>query len=289
MPDHRVATPVLGRLAPGPSLGVVRSVGRATAYADFDGFVVALTAPGVALMPNGIALADRSPDPDWLRLGAPVQLGRGGLTTRGGEVAWASRRPPTWDPTVRGAEEAEPEAIRARGAAILAACGIDAAASLKRLAAALARDGLDPAARDGVALLLHSVAGRDPRSAAAAGARLLGRGQGLTPAGDDLLAATLATVAACAPTAGWSERERTAWLAGALPARLRAATTPLSATLLELAAAGQAIEPLHRLLDLGPGGDRGWPGAVRQLAGIGHSTGPCYAAATGAAALLCAA
>jgi hypothetical protein len=92
--------------------------------------------------------------------------------------------------------------------------------------------------------------------------------------GDDRLAATAAVVAA----GRWPERE--AWLRAVVPADLRARTTALSATLLELAARGQVIEPVHGLF--GPH----WRAALARLLRIGHSTGPAYATAAATAALL---
>jgi hypothetical protein len=102
-------------------------------------------------------------------------------------------------------------------------------------------------------------------------AALLGRGRGLTPEGDDLLAGALAVAAAtCAPAA--------------LPSDLRERTTALSATLLELAAAGAAPRPLHGVLDLG---GENWRGALRELERLGASSGRAIArgAAIAAAAI----
>ena len=62
---------------------------------------------------------------------------------------------------------------------------------------------------------------------------------------------------------------------------LRALTTPLSATLLELAAAGAGPKPVHALLDLG---DERWRGALRELEGLGASSGRAIALGVGAAA-----
>jgi hypothetical protein len=81
----------------------------------------------------------------------------------------------------------------------------------------------------------------------------------------------------------WSADRRAAWLAAAAPPDAAARTTKLSATLLGLAARGQAIEPVHALLDLEH--DR-WEPALARLERLGHSTGRCYAAAVGAAAVL---
>jgi hypothetical protein len=99
---------------------------------------------------------------------------------------------------------------------------------------------------------------------------LIGLGSGLTPEGDDVVAATAAVVAA----AGRPDEAR-----ALLPANLRARTTALSATLLELAAAGQALEPLHALF-----GSR-WRDGLDRLHAVGHSTGRAYAAAAAHAAI----
>ena len=58
-------------------------------------------------------------------------------------------------------------------------------------------------------------------------------------------------------------------------------TTPLSATLLELAAAGAGPLPMHALVDL----DRtDWRSALRDLEGLGASSGRAIALGVGAAA-----
>jgi Protein of unknown function (DUF2877) len=176
---------------------------------DFDGFIVALTARGVPLMPNGIALAG----------GPPPAGARVTLDLEGAEM---------WDPTLRL--------------------------------------GDDPARRGGEILqALGWPAWRPPNAD-----RLLGRGPGLTPEGDDILAATAAVVAA--------GDERDPSLRALLPPDLRRRTTALSATLLELAIKGQAIEPLHGLF-----GDR-WRTALDRLLRVGHSTGRAYATAAAYAA-----
>jgi hypothetical protein len=110
--------------------------------------------------------------------------------------------------------------------------------------------------------------GLTPFMCADAANALIGLGPGLTPEGDDTVAATAAVVAA----GPWPAAEKAAWLATALGPDLRARTTSLSATLLELAAAGQVAEPLQALA-------AGRPGALARLLRIGHSTGRAYALA----------
>jgi hypothetical protein len=70
--------------------------------------------------------------------------------------------------------------------------------------------------------------------------------------------------------------------AALLPPDLPSRTTPLSATLLALAAQGDVMEPVRALLDPRRAGPAAWLGALRRLERTGHSTGPAYAAAVGA-------
>ena len=134
-----------------------------------------------------------------------------------------------------------------------------------------------PPAADPAALGARiSAAAGDPPEAlvrairSADGTDLVGRGPGLTPEGDDLVAGAAAVLAAAG-------RDRLA--AALVGTDLRRRTTTLSATLLELAAAGLGPEPLQALL----AGDRA---ALGRLLRLGHSTGRAYA--LGAAAALAA-
>ena len=91
---------------------------------------------------------------------------------------------------------------------------------------------------------------------------LVGLGPGLTQEGDDLLAGAAAALAA----RGAPMR---------LPDDLRARTTALSATLLELAVTGAAPRPAHRVADPGC---VAWRAALEELCGLGASTGRAWAA-----------
>ena len=93
-------------------------------------------------------------------------------------------------------------------------------------------------------------------------------GPGLTPEGDDLVAGAAAVAAAAGDPLP-------------LPPELRELTTPLSATLLELAAAGAAARPVHALLDL-DGVD--WRPALRELERLGASSGRALVLGVGVAA-----
>lgn len=92
--------------------------------------------------------------------------------------------------------------------------------------------------------------------------RLVGRGPGLTPLGDDVLAGWLATrVAAAAPDAAVADAVR----------RHRGATTALSATLLDCALRGEALSELRAWL--AAVGTAAEPAAAEALVGVGATSG----------------
>src|SRR4051812_41495453 len=152
-----VATPVLERLAAGAVAGVVRGATDRAAYLDLDGFVVALTAPGVPLMPNGIAVARTA-----LGDGA-VRAAPGGIAVAGDAGTWDAEAPPGWEPGLPRFGPGDAGALRARGAAIAAALGRSELGAGERGREEL--DALDRALRD-----------RAADNAARAAERLLGLG-----------------------------------------------------------------------------------------------------------------
>lgn len=98
----------------------------------------------------------------------------------------------------------------------------------------------------------------------AAREQLQGRGGGLTPTGDDVLAGLLLVAA-------WSGEPPT-WL-GTLADG--ADTTDLARAFLIWSARGQSIAPVHRLLSAAEGGDAAAVGrSAADVAGIGGSSGP---------------
>ncbi len=104
--------------------------------------------------------------------------------------------------------------------------------------------------------------------------RLQGRGAGLTPSGDDVLAGIL-LVGAINPGCR-----------GALDRLARSArTTTLSCAYLRWAAAGQSIQPVHALLDSAAACDRqGMRRAARSLAAVGATSGRALTAGVALAA-----
>jgi hypothetical protein len=275
-----VATPVLERQRRGAGAGVVRGATARAAYLDLGGFVVALTAPGVPLMPNGIAVP-RTDVAD-----GAVRAGPEAIVLPGGEaVSWdgAAR----WDPTLRRAAPEDASALRARAAAVLDALGlVDAqAGAAPAFAAPDAAGAGGERARAGLEHLRRALADRHDGAAARAAERLLGLGGGLTPEGDDVLAATAAVAAAAGDAAGFAAPDRARWLDALVPDDVATRTTALSATLLALAREGRIVEPVHRLLDPAAG-DAAWRAALATLAATGASTGRAYAAAAATALAL---
>jgi Protein of unknown function (DUF2877) len=160
----------------------------------------------------------------------------------------------------------------------------DPAALVRELARVGLATAADPEGARGLTLLFQAVRERDPEPATAGARALLGRGPGLTPEGDDLLAAVAGTLAVLGPATGLVGSARDALLAALAPVPGR--TTALSATLLALAAERRLAEPAGRLLDLTPTGGTAWPAALSRLVRLGHGSGRAYAAGIAATAAL---
>lgn len=137
---------------------------------------------------------------------------------------------------------------------------------------------LAQAARD----LRRALAEKDPEGVLQILLRMLGVGQGLTPAGDDLIAGLLLLLnrwpAALGPLAALSSIQR------GLAESAYLKTTALSANLIELAAAGEADERLVRAADYIFSGQPGVQESAAGLASYGSSSGA--AALAGMAAVV---
>lgn len=125
-------------------------------------------------------------------------------------------------------------------------------------------DPLDEGGRAAVADLVQALAGGDRPDAAVD--RLLGRGPGLTPTGDDVLAGAMVCLSALGAPAA-------APLATAVLAAAPGATTAVSSALLRHAARGECIPQLADLLEAVAGDGTALPRAAGGLLAVGHCSG----------------
>jgi hypothetical protein len=249
-----VARPLATLLKAGMQ-GVCLGVGRHAAYVQTPRMVVALTARGVARPPNGICLSDPL-IPDALHSGCGLFLFQGGLVSGGSEISWDVKE--TWDPRVPHADMGEWLTIRVEAiAGVLAGRSSPDSSHLV----------------GGVDALVRAFLTCSPESAGEAARRLVGAGPGLTPEGDDHLAAAALTFRALAVSRGLSLEAMRSWLQALLLPDLGSRTSALSDTLLRCAVRGWALEPLRVILDPH---DHRWSRAIEVLRATGHTTGTAY-------------
>ncbi len=211
--------------------------------------MLALTSAAAVRVPCAVVLESKALPPQ-LPEGTIATVG-GGLLSVGNAVFRASRwwRPP-----------------RPRGLGAVPPARL--AGAVRWLTVRVA-DPLDAAGRAAVADLVEALAaGERPDPAVS---RLLGRGPGLTPTGDDVLAGALVTLAALGSPL-------TATLGHAVLAAAPDATTTVSAGLLRHAAMGECIPQLADLLTaVGDGTADPAAGALPRAAGallaVGHCSG----------------
>lgn len=214
-----------------PAVGTVLHAGREAVYVRVGERVVGVVARGAVHVPSAIATTLTAlPE---VAVGDPVPVGDGMIRLPGLSVGVdrivATDAPALPDPAAAGDR--------------LAAAGPDLEVVRRQLPQAA----------------LDALAAGDPAAVPA----LVGRGDGLTPVGDDVLS-------------GWLVATRAA---GRDPSAVAAAvrtqahrTTSLSATLLADAAEGASIPPFRRLLlALGTGQDVA--AAVSGLRAVGHTSG----------------
>jgi len=225
-----------------PVPGTVLGADRHTAWIETGGTVLVVIGAGAVRLPNAVAVPGAvgvwSP-------GEPVLVG-GRRVVAGSVVVEAVR---WWDPRP--------------------ALPATSAASIRRRLAGVT--GAIPSCDDaGLGRALRRGKGA---AIAAAVRRLLGRGPGLTPLGDDILCGALAGLALLGPAAR-SRRagRRLAELAGAVDAGTAGCTTALSAALLRHARCGEvALAAVPLLQALAGRGDL--ETALPALLAVGHTSG----------------
>lgn len=245
-----------------PRVARVCGISGPACYLDIDGDIVAIEGPGGAGLPNAVRVAHPARPPLALAVDDDVVLGGRALTVDLRELPvhrW-------WDPQVRIGSSHLDEADVAVAVATLrsVAAGVDDGAAV------------GAAARVDVTALGQALrAGDDDRVTAEARA-LLGRGPGLTPSGDDVLAGVLATLRVLGPSRPARVAGRVGAMANAL-ARVAVdeaprRTTALSAQLLAHADVGAVALPVGDVLRAVAGRGELVAAAVR-LARVGHTSG----------------
>lgn len=287
LPTRWICGEVLDRVAADPVRGEVVARFHSALYADFEGWTVAVTPAAAPRMPNGLSAFAPFGGPGWPQVGDRARLSRGGIRLGRLSIVWDPDRPPLWDAKVPLWGRTGLDRLRARANSLLASClsetaPFEPAAALRRIRG-FRSDDRD--AGNGLQSLLKAIRTKDPRDGAHAAQQLVGRGPGLTPVGDDIVAAAALTVASAGAASGFDRAELRTWLSALAPPDLRRRTTSVSATMLELAIRGQGVEPTHPLLDPRPTPAARLAGAVRRIGRLGHTTGPAYGVTIGACAL----
>jgi hypothetical protein len=218
----------------------VLAAGPAATYMEAGGQVLAIVAAGGVRLPCAAMLAAGGRLPAS-RSGSRLAVGRGAVHEDGRQLVVVRR---WFDPRVRLA-------------------GVDGRAVARFAHAVRSRGGVD-------ALLPHDAvdrlaAGLTSVDAVDAISGLLGRGTGLTPAGDDLVAGALATLRALGSPAADH-------LGAAARALAPVATTRLSAALLEAADVGGLVPEAAAVLRALAGGG-GVETAADRLIALGHTSG----------------
>lgn len=257
-----------------PREAVVVAASRRAVYLRMGADVVSVLAAHAARVPCGIVLAPGADLPDSLGSGRRVRVGDGALLWDDAAVDWRLRPLRWWAPAV-----VRPGAPSASGSDRLRTLLPGAAAGPPQR---WLTDAMDAAAR--------SLAAGRPEEAAAACLRVLGRGPGSTPSGDDAVAGLLLAARALLPVDAVGEGHGPARHLAALAERVAAAapgrTTAVSAALLRHAAAGRAVATVVDAVDVlveryrGPQPDD----VLRRLLGLGHGSGVDTAAGLLAAA-----
>jgi hypothetical protein len=245
----------LALVGPVRSAIVVASTPQATYFqvADPDQTMICLASAAAVRVPCAVVLESKALPPQ-LPEGTIATVGGGAVSVSANGVGATYRATRWWRaPRPRGLGAVPPARL---------------AGAVRWLTGRVA-DPLDAPGRAAVAALVEALARGDRPDPAVA--RLLGRGPGLTPTGDDVLAGALVTLAALGSPMSMP-------LGAAVLAAAPDATTTVSAGLLRHAAAGECIPQLADLLTaVGDGTADPAAGALPRAAGallaVGHCSG----------------
>lgn len=252
-----------------------------SAYLGAEGFVIAITGHRIPLMPNGVRVI-QADGLDVFQAGARAWVSKDEIRAGGVVVSLANAEARGLGvPRNVGYPTAD---VGRRGRDLLDALNIEVSSdhgeAFARAFPGLAEAGGLRGARALLEALHHGDSGR----AEEASLELAGRGPGLTPDGDDLLAAAAAATIAFEHPVGLPSETAGSLRTALLPADLDRRTGALSATLLRLAVKGDVIDQVRSLLDLSTS-QQEWERALTRLRRIGHGTGRTYAVGCALAAL----
>ncbi|MDR7544695.1 MAG: DUF2877 domain-containing protein [Armatimonadota bacterium] len=277
---HAVCIPApLAGLLKGTAQGTVLAVFERGAYVDLAGHILALTSAADGRGPLSIVLSDRvalAP----VAAGDAVRVENGVLSV--GPHAVVVTGADVWDPALPQptAPTGHMRTLRAVEAELRAGASRESVVALLEPPArpvredpgqCAAADRLAPI-RGGLEVIGRFLAGcasvEDVTRAVASG--VAGRGPGLTPSGDDLLAGVMHAITVwphiAAPAGGVRAREALA--AGAI-----GRTTRISAAYLRAAAGGLAAEPWHGLVRSLDRSASAVKAAARRILAMGHTSG----------------
>lgn len=280
----RVSRWVDGRLAePEPVRAVVHSVFRRVANLRLGpGDLLSLSAPEVALAPNGVAIelpVDVTMGGLGFEPGQPAALDSMGLGVPDAHVEVTFSGATRWEPRPRVCRVASTELARRAGEARKLAIAEGESGSLlpllwgREAQGGAVLTGVGLAARGAVALLSDGAPRCDGSAVKQAASRLAGLGPGLTPSGDDLLTGFAAAWTLSAKATGLPRRARTR-VAIALLAGASGRASELGGAWLAHAVRGEVAEPMGQfftaLLGGAPGG---MAPALRGVLALGATSG----------------
>ena len=252
--------------------GVVHSVFRHACNVRLDdGRMLALLAPELGNQPHGVRLDVPAgfAFPDHLAIGQRVGCRADVLRVAGGELSVELRTAQPWRGELPGGgiHLASPEVTRgwrAAWGALQTHRGRAGHGDLKFLTRAVDRQGVR---------LAHAAVALQADNAAGAVHRLIGRGPGLTPSGDDLIVGFLAGL--WSTVGGHPARRRFLHSLCTAVAAAAAATGDISRAYLAHARRGRFAEPLTTLVHrIARGADGGSVERATSAAlGVGHTSG----------------
>jgi hypothetical protein len=252
-----------------------------SAYLVAGDFVIAITGQRLPLMPNGVR-AIQTDGLDVFHAGARAWVSREEIRASGVVIGLTSAE--VRELGVPRNQGYRTEDVARRGRDLLGALNFEDPFDPVE---ALARARPELAAADGLRgarALLAALLRGDSGMAKEASLELAGRGPGLTPDGDDLLAAAAAATIAFESPVDLPSEAAGSLRAALPPADLDRRTGALSATLLRLSVEGHVIDPVRSILDLSTS-QQTWIRALARLQRIGHGTGRTYAVGCALAAL----